>query len=191
MSRVLDLWAGMTGTVLDFAGTTAPDGWLFCFGQVLNRADQPHLFDKIGTTYNTGGETAAQFRLPDCRGRASIGKDDMGGAAASRVTSAVGGIDGATLGASGGSQSHTLTTAQMPQHNHGVTDPGHAHSSSFRLGQAGGGFNFPYGGTTDNATFSGVTVASGTTGISIQNAGTGGAHPNVQPGIVFNKIIKT
>jgi hypothetical protein len=44
---------------------TAPDGWIFANGTVVNRTDAPELFMRIGTTFNTGGETASQFRLPN------------------------------------------------------------------------------------------------------------------------------
>ena len=57
------------GTVAAFAGGTAPAGWLFCDGSVQVRANFPDLFNAIGTAYNTSGETALQFRLPDLRGR--------------------------------------------------------------------------------------------------------------------------
>jgi microcystin-dependent protein len=215
MSRVLDMWAGMTGTVLDFAGTTAPNGWLMCFGQAVNVADYPNLYAAIGTTYNTGGESAGTFRLPDARGRATIGKDDMGGAAAGRITAAGGhGITGTTLGSAGGAQTHTLTTAQMPAHTHANTlnDPGHVHANTLNdpghghshnaAAQAGGSSTgggafaiYAPAGATINANTTGITIsnASKTTGVTITNAsqGSDGAHPNVQPGIVFNKIIKT
>jgi microcystin-dependent protein len=189
MSRVLDMWAGMTGTVLDFAGATAPDGWLMCFGQSLLRTDYPNLFAAIGTTY--GAADGTHFTLPDCRGRSSIGKDNMGGTAANRVTTAGGGIDGVTLGAAGGAQTHTLTAAQMPSHTHANTlnDPGHTHSSNAAIN--GGGSSTGGGGFALNAT-GGATINSAGTGITINNVsqGSDGAHPNVQPGIVFNKIIK-
>lgn len=193
MSRLLDMWAGMTGTILDFAGSTAPNGWLLCYGQSLLRTDYPTLFDKIGTTY--GAVDGTHFNLPDCRGRVHAGKDDMGGTAASRLTNAGSGVTGTTLGASGGAENHTLTTAQMPSHSHPntLTDPGHAHTVQLRLGTTTGGNTYVMQGEADNSTLTTPNAAvTNTTGITITNAnqGSGGAHNNTQPTIVFNKIIK-
>lgn len=87
MSRVLDLWAGMTGTVLPFAGSLAPEGWLLCYGQAVSRAVYPHLFDKIGTTFGAG-DGSTTFNVPDLRGRVAAGKGDMGGTATNVLTAA-------------------------------------------------------------------------------------------------------
>lgn len=170
MSRVLDLWAGMTGTVLDFAGSAAPDGWLLCYGQAISRSDYSVLFAKIGTTFGAG-DGSTTFNLPDCRGRVSAGKDNMGGTAASRMTASAGGIDAATLGAAGGAATHALTVAQMPSHTH--TYDKYAGSS------AG---SSPSAGTGSQAGFS--STASGSNG-------NGDPHPITQPTLVLNKIIKT
>lgn len=56
-----------------------PPGWLWCYGQAVDRADFPALFAAISTTFNTGGEAATQFRLPDLRAHIPIGMDNMGG----------------------------------------------------------------------------------------------------------------
>ncbi|OOG85696.1 hypothetical protein B0E42_12900 [Pseudomonas sp. A25(2017)] len=57
------------GEYKDVAHNGSPDpGWLKCNGSLLLRSAYPKLFDKIGTTYNTGGELSTQFRLPDWRG---------------------------------------------------------------------------------------------------------------------------
>lgn len=212
MSRVLGLLAGLSGVIFDYAGATAPNGWLMCYGQAVSRTTYKNLFAAIGTTYGAG-DGSTTFNLPDCRGRAIIGKDNMGGTAAGRVTTAGGGIDGATLGASGGVEKHQLTAAQMPSHTHAntltdpghihsntLTDPGHTHSHNAAAqvgGSSTGGGAFALNAqanATINAAGTGITInnASKVTGITINNAaqGSDNAHPNVQPGIVFNKIIK-
>ena len=78
------------GSVIDFAGSTAPTTWLLCYGQTLNSVTSPqyaNLYSVIGTTY--GGTGAAAFILPDCRGRVGAGRDDMGTVAANRVNFAI------------------------------------------------------------------------------------------------------
>ncbi len=181
-TRLLDFILGSPGIVLDYAGATAPAGFLLCYGQIVNIADYPMLFAAIGAVY--GGNGTTTFGIPDCRGRAAAGKDNMGGVAAGRMTAA-GGLLATTLGTAGGAETHVLTTAQMPAHNHAITDPGHVHS-----GPTNNSGSSPGGGgqLTGNAS---VNTGSSATGISIQNNGGGGAHPNVQPSIVLNKIIKT
>ena len=114
-----------SGALMPFAGSTAPTGWLLCFGQTLSRTTYHDLFAVVGTTYNTGGEAGTVFRLPDLRGRTIAGEDDMGGTAANRLTSGVSGITGTTLGASGGTQNtplhshdNTLTSNTVASNNH-------------------------------------------------------------------------
>lgn len=68
--RGASLYSGFSvGEYKDVAHNGTPDsGWLKCVGAVLLRSAYPKLFDKIGTTYNVGGELSTQFRLPDWRG---------------------------------------------------------------------------------------------------------------------------
>lgn len=174
------------GTIVDFAGTTAPDGWIFTAGQEILRATYAALFAVIGTTFGAG-DGSTTFNAPDTRGRVTAGKDNMGGTAAGRLTI----ISGSTLGASGGLQTHTLTADQMPSHGHGVNDPGHVHNWGNTA--QGAPVNAPgaTGGFTQGALPPGaLNTTSSTTGISIQASGNGQAHNNLQPTFVINKIIK-
>lgn len=89
-------------------------------------------------------------------------------------------------GDTGGEATHVLTTAEMPVHNHGVTDPGHYHSVGLSTNgdQDGSGSN----GSTYG---SGMNTGTAYTGISIQNAGSGAAHNNMPPFRAVVKMMKT
>ena len=114
------------GVVVPFAGSTSPAGWQLCYGQAISRTTYAGLFLTIGTTYGSG-DGSTTFNVPDMRGRVTAGKDDMGGTAASRLTATV--LTAAnTLGATGGTETHTLTTAQLASHNH--TQDSHNHTQN-------------------------------------------------------------
>jgi len=161
--------AAPTGAVMPYAGSTEPSGWLFCAGQAVSRSTYATLFTAIGTAYGSG-DGSTTFNLPDLRGRVVAGRDDMGGSAANRLTSGGSGIAGTTLGASGGTQTHTLTIAEMPAHSHSLTlihDGGSAASGAAEAIDT-------FGPTTSTA-----------------NTGGGAAHQNTQPTLIANYIIKT
>lgn len=112
----------------------------------------------------TGANNTTTFLVPDLRGRALFGKDDMGGTAASRVTS-TSGIVGTTLGIVGGDQ-------RLQSHNHGVD----VNNVSFGLGNSG------VQGSNGVATWGGVNGTSA--------AGSGNSQ-NMPPTLITNYIIKT
>jgi microcystin-dependent protein len=153
------------GVVSPYAGASAPTGWLLCYGQAVSRTTYADLFTAISTTYGVG-DGSTTFNLPDLRGRVAAGKDDMGGAAASRLTTGASGVDGATLGASGGSETHTLVDGELPTTT--INNPALTATPAF-------GDNTP----------GSVASATDTT------FGGDGAHNNTQPTFVFNYIIRT
>lgn len=163
------------GTVHDFVGPSAPTGWIFPYGQLLSRTTYSALFNLIGTTYGVG-DGSTTFNAPDLRGRVVAGKDDMGGSgSANRLTNQTGGLDGDVLGATGGTETHTLLETQIPAHTH-TFGP-----KTARFGANGQTYSDwqPSAGDSDRNTVSGITNATG-----------GGlAHNNVQPTIVLNKIL--
>lgn len=173
------------GAGLDWWGDEAgvPSNFMLAYGQAISRTTYSVLFAKFGTTYGSG-DGSTTFNLPDKRGRASAARDNMGGSAASRLTSP---INGVTLGAAGGAQNITLTVNQIPSHNHyaGILEKGSGIST------------FVYGGTTTgvpgSAVFAHDSGYGNTTGAQqaiTSSTGGGLAHDNVQPTIVCNYIIR-
>ena len=94
------------GEIRMFAGNFAPKGWAFCQGQLLPIAQNQALFSLLGTTY--GGDGMTSFALPDLRGRAPVGFGQEPG------------LSYKDLGQQFGTETVTLTTAQMPAHSHTV-----------------------------------------------------------------------
>jgi microcystin-dependent protein len=136
------------GTIRIWPSDTLPTGWLFCTGASVLRATYPGLFAIIGTTYGTADGT--HFNLPDLRGRTPFGSDDMDSSAAGRITNAGSGIVGTTLGASGGAESVTLSTTQIPSHTHpGATSSTTPHLHSVSI-TSGSGSAHSHTGTTNN-----------------------------------------
>jgi microcystin-dependent protein len=87
------------GEIRMFAGSFAPAGWAMCDGQLMPISENETLFNLIGTTY--GGDGQSTFALPDLRGRIPVHQG----------TNFI-------LGETGGTESVTLTTQQIPAHSH-------------------------------------------------------------------------
>lgn len=149
------------GSIYEFGGSAAPDGYLICNGSAISRTDYSELFAVIGTSYGSG-DGSTTFNLPDLRSRVPIGLDSRDS-------------DFDILGETGGEKTHTLSVNEIPSHSHDLV---YVKSNSTPLNYAGvSGFN-PNNtgvGTKENA---------------VENAGGGQAHNNVQPYQVVNYIIK-
>lgn len=93
------------GEIRMFGGNFAPAGWMFCEGQLLPISENETLFQLIGTTY--GGDGESTFALPDLRGRLPVHQGN-----------------GFILAETGGAEEITLTTQQIPIHNHALVASG-------------------------------------------------------------------
>lgn len=165
------------GTILEFAGSMLPDGFLWAHGQNVSRETYSDLFDAIGTTFGSGNGSTT-FGLPDKRQRAGFGLDTGHSA-----------FD--ALGEVGGVYEVTLQLSQVPNHNH-IQDV-HTHGAGYAAGE---GFLAGGGGSQGGSVYagSGTTTPFAKNVKSVtatnQSSGGGGSHPNMPPYIVLNYIIK-
>lgn len=159
----------LAGTIIPFAGSSLPESYLICDGQAVSRSIYSTLFGIIGTAYGIG-DGSTTFNVPDLRGRVPAGQDDMGGTPANRLTGQPGGVDGSSLGNSGGGETHVLLIAEMPEHDHTVYN-----NDSDATGSGGGA----------------VSNATGTADVQSAPAGGDGAHNNIQPTLIVTYIIAT
>ena len=146
------------GAVALFAGAAAPIGYLFCDGAAVSRTTYAALFTAISTLWGVGDGTTT-FNVPDMRGRAPIGVGTGSG------------LTARSLAATGGAETHTLSTAEMPSHTHTQFNTGTGASGQI---EGGGGSLGP----------TASSVATGATGGGV-------AHNNMQPFAAINFIIKT
>ncbi len=163
--------------IMIFGGNFAPRAWAFCDGQLLPIAQNSALFSLVGTTY--GGDGRTTFGLPEMRGRVPIHSGNG---------SAGPGLTPRQWGQRGGSENETLSTAQIPSHNHSVTM--RADSRSGNTDNPAGNIISTGSGTTlfrPNSARDDVDMASDA--LTQNNIGGGQSHNNMQPFIAVNYII--
>lgn len=201
--------AGDTGRIIDWPGAgTLPAYLVECYGQTLSD-DSNNTYAAaiavLSTTYGSSGT------VPDLRGRVIAGKDNMGGSAASRLTSTTMTADGVTMGAVGGAQTHTLTTSELASHSHSGASSSHTHASgniTARIDNTGTEVYLDTQSGATGWTANDKLTASGSAGSgtrtkavrtqgtsdtpsdsSTGSAGSGSAHNNVQPTIILRKCL--
>jgi microcystin-dependent protein len=89
-----------------FGFNFSPTGWAQCNGQLLPISQNTALFSLLGTFY--GGDGKSTFALPDLQDSVPIHQGQGSG------------LSEYFLGQTGGSQSVTLLTSEMPFHTHSV-----------------------------------------------------------------------
>ena len=132
------------GIVSAFAGVTAPAGWLMCYGQAVSRTDYSALFTALSTTYGSG-DGSTTFNIPNLRGRAIAGIDNMGGSDAGRLSTAN------TLGTATGTETVTLASTEIPAHSHPNTLTGSTTFAGSSHTHTDGDLAAAIGATSSNA----------------------------------------
>lgn len=157
------------GMIAPYAGATAPQGWLLANGQAVSRTTYSQLFTVCGTTFGAG-DGSTTFNVPNLTDRMPTGSGSL-----------------YARGETGGAETRTLTTANLPSHTHSIdhdhsSDPhdhygaGHTHTVS------PGGTQAVTQGTTGGTVNAADTTGSTTGSAGGPGAGKGSASPaNVNP----------
>jgi microcystin-dependent protein len=166
------------GEIRIFAGNFNPRGWAFCAGQLLPISQNDALYALIGTTF--GGDGQVTFGLPDLRGRSVIGQGTGPG------------LSSYVVGQMSGSESVTVTTNQMPQHNH-VLNAWNVDSTTQTPGPSVALSNTPNAHTGESTKFYLNTNGGPATPVfpsdTVVPSGGNQPHDNMAPSLVINYII--
>lgn len=154
------------GEIRMFAGTFAPQGWAFCDGQLLAVSSNDALFSLLGTTYGGDGETT--FALPDLRGRVAVHRGSGPG------------LTPRVIGQRSGQENVTLTTNQIPAHQHA--------SASTSPATLGNPANHQVADTDDDHLYNDADNAQAAAESQQAQGGTQ-RHNNMMPFIGINYII--
>jgi microcystin-dependent protein len=104
-----------TGSIFPYGGSTEPPYWLLCDGREVLRSTYPELFAVVGHSFGAPPSgTGSYFLLPDFRGRLPLGRDNMGGTGANRVTD----VAADSVGGFGGTENKTIGIQNLPEHEH-------------------------------------------------------------------------
>lgn len=162
-----------SATVLPYAGSSAPSGFLLCDGTAVSRSTYSALYTAIGTTYGSG-DGSTTFNVPNLTNRFPVGAGGLysrGGTGGSKDAVVV-------------SHTHSATSS--------VSDPQHAHSAAFQTSTGGSGYpgfdgsGDVYGTGNTGSSSTGISVST-----SITATGVSGTDANLPPYLALFWIIKT
>jgi len=171
------------GCIMSYIGASAPDGYLLCIGTAVNRTTYADLFGIIGTVFGVGDGTTT-FNIPDMRGRMISGQ---------------GSGQFATIGATSGATTATLTTTELPAHTHtGTTNSSGIHDHGGVTGATGSAPESETVATGEGAIVAGADThthtispdGSHTHTFTTDSSGTGSAFSIMNPFMVLTFIIK-
>ena len=170
-----------TGIIIPWSNASIPSGFLDCDGTAVSRTTYAALFAVVGTNYGAG-DGSTTFNVPDLTDRTCVGtsptKAQFSTGGANTVTT--------TGNLAGSSGNTTLSTAQLPSHNHST---GGQRGSNGGTVQSGQNSNGSAGGNSTGA--SGNAGSDGSHSHSFAGNFTGGADSVLQPYLTLNYIIKT
>jgi microcystin-dependent protein len=161
IANVINVMVGMlntfepSGTIVQYAGRTAPNGWLMCDGSEVPKSAYPELYQAIGDTYGIAS-VVTNFVIPNFKGRVPVGLD-------------ISKTEFNSIGKQGGETKHVLTIPEMPTHKHGWK--GYIAS---RSGGTSGSYDLTAFGTT-------TVISPLEAGKGPQSSGGGQAHNNMPP----------
>lgn len=166
------------GTVVSFAGSVVPSGWLACDGAAYRKTDYPALAAALGAT-----GTGSMFSVPDMRGRVLLGAGSNGVNTSPHWGSVQAGENTFPLGESGGEYSHTLGVENLPPHEHNVVGT----SSSWANGAGVYKSNVGAGSGWEIVS----NWVSGAPWLKTNSVGAGKALKTLPPYVTVHFIIKT
>ena len=151
-----------------------PIGWAFCNGQLLSISQNTAVFSLLGTTY--GGDGKSNFALPNLQGSAAMEPGQGPG------------LSLHDLGETGGSNTVTLLTTEMPSHAHAINCIDGARVAG-QIGQPGNAILVKTGGSPANAYASGATQNQTMAATMVAPVGGNQPHNNLMPYLTLNFCI--
>lgn len=162
--------------ILMFGGNFAPRAWAYCDGQILPINSNQSLYSLLGTTY--GGDGRTTFALPDLRGRVTVGPGTGPGLSTYKQ------------GQKGGSDTTTLTTANLPVHDHTATAAMNVYDGAGRdVSPVGKVLCNELAGTDNRFLASGGSNMGDAVTVTVSNNGAGTPMNNMQPYMTLHYII--